>query len=300
MVDGGFNISRAASALHATQPAISKQLRQFEEQLGVDLLLRQGGRPVALTDTGERTLIWARRALQCVENIKSVSRESGGEAGGSIVVATSHTHAKHLLLPAIVAFRQRFPRMQISVVQGSPDQVAEFVRDGKVVAGVSHLPGDLPKEVVAVPFLTSPRVLVVPNDHPLAKERVLTLEKLAAHPLVLLHSRRPQGARIMRKFQDAGLAVNVTVQALDPDVAKTYVLAGLGISIIPDYTFSAKSDKGLRKRDVGMLFDPAVAAVLLKRQSQIPKYVYQFLAELDVSLEPSSLQLRVFEDVQAG
>ena len=108
VVDAGFNISRAATHLHATQPAVGKQLRQFEEELGVDLLLRQSGRAVALTEAGERTAAWARRALQCAQNIRAVAQESRGNKGGSIVLATSHAHAKYVLLPAIVAFTRRF------------------------------------------------------------------------------------------------------------------------------------------------------------------------------------------------
>lgn len=160
VVDAGFNISRAAAVLHATQPAISKQLQQFEEELGLDLLLRQGGRPVALTEAGEQTLGWARRALQCAENIRSLARDTI-EGSGSIAIATSHAHANYVLLPAIVSFSQNFPRVRMSVLQGTPGQVAELVRDGKVSVGVTHLPEVLPKELVAVPFLTSQRVLVL-------------------------------------------------------------------------------------------------------------------------------------------
>ncbi len=98
----------------------------------------------------------------------------------------------------------------------------------------------------------------------------------------------------MRKFQDAGLELNVSVQALDADVAKTYVEAGLGVGIIPDYTYSPRKDRGLRMRNASHLFEPAISAVLLRRQSQLPKYVYQFLSELDASLEPSALQALVF------
>ena len=74
------------------------------------------------------------------------------------------------------------------------------------------------------------------------------------------HSSRPQGARILRKFQQAGFDVNIVVQALDADVVKTYVAAGLGIGIIPAFTYSAREDRGLRVRDVGHLFDDAVSA----------------------------------------
>ncbi|MBB3181140.1 LysR substrate-binding domain-containing protein [Variovorax sp. Sphag1AA] len=296
VIDAGFNISRAAIALHATQPAISKQLRQFEEELGVDLLLRQGGRPVAMTEAGERVLGWARRALQCADNVRLVARAEEGEAGGTIALATSHTHANYLLLPVIVAFRQRFPLVRINVQLGSPNQVAELVRDGKAAIGVTHLPEELPKEVLAVPFLTSPRVLVVAPGHPLLKEKKpLTLEALAPHPIILLSSSRRLGARILRKFQQAELDLNVVVQALDVDVIKNYVAAGLGMGIIPAFAFSSAKDRALRARDVAHLFDPSESAVLMRRRSQLPKYVYQFLEQLDSALEYRCMEAHVLE-----
>jgi DNA-binding transcriptional LysR family regulator len=296
VVDAGFNISRAATVLHATQPAISKQLRQFEEELGVDLLQRQGGRPVAMTETGDRVLAWARKSLQCADNIRAVARSGAGDAGGTITLATSHTHANYLLLPAIVAFQRRFPLVRINVQLGSPNQVAELVRDGKASIGVTHLPEEVPKEVLAAPFLTSPRVLVLPPAHPLLKERArLTLEKLAPHPIILLHSSRPLGARILRKFQQAGLDPNVVVQALDADVIKNYVAAGLGMGIIPAFAFSSAKDRGLRSRDVAHLFDPSESAVLLRRHSQLPKYLYEFMEQLDPALEFRRIEARVLE-----
>ena len=165
-----------------------------------------------------------------------------------------------MLLPAIVAFTRRFARVRISVLQGAPEQVAELVREGKVTIGVTHLPPQLPKEIVAVPFLTSHRALVTRVGHPLLKKKNLTLEELAPYPIIVQHSSRPQGARILRKFQQAGFDVNIVVQALDADVVKTYVAAGLGIGIIPAFSYSAREDRGLRVRDVGHLFDDAVSA----------------------------------------
>jgi len=295
VVDAGFNISHAAARLHATQPAVGKQLRQFEEELGVDLLLRQNGRAVGLTDVGERTVAWARRALQCVHNIHAAVHDNDGKAGGTIMLATSHAHANYILLPAIVAFNHRFPRVRINVLQGAPDQVAELVRQGKVAIGVTHLPPQLPKEVVAAPFLTSRRVLVMPAGHPLLKQKKLTLRMLAPYPLIILHSARPQGPRILRKFHEAGLEVNFALQTPDSDVAKTYVAAGLGIGIIPEFTYSEQQDRGLRTRDVGHLFDAAVSAVLLRRHSHLQQYEYTFLESLAPALQQRRIETLVLE-----
>jgi LysR family cys regulon transcriptional activator len=295
VVDAGFNISRAAIVLHATQPAISKQLRQFEEELGMDLMIRQAGRPVGLSEAGDRTIIWARRALQASDNIRALAREGRGGSGGTIALATSHAHATYLLLPAIVAFTSRFPKVRITVLQGTPGQAADLVRDGKATLAVTHSPGELPKETVAAPFLTSPRVLIAPPGHALLKEKELTLEKIAAHPLIVSHSARPGGSRILQRLDQAGLEATVAVQALDSDVIKTYVAAGLGIGIIPAFGYSQQRDRTLRARDVGHLFEPAVSVVVLRRQSLLQRYVYQFLEELDPALERRRIEELVFD-----
>jgi LysR family cys regulon transcriptional activator len=295
VVDAGFNISRAANVLHATQPAVSKQLRQFEEELGIDLLQRQAGRPVALTEAGEHTLVWARRAMQCSQNIRQLARNSKGEMGEAIALGTSHSHANYLVLPAIVAFCRRFPSVRVTVLQGTPDEVARLARDGKAAVAVTNEPGDLPRETVAVPFLTSRRLVVAPAAHPFLKEKKLTLEGIAAHPLIIQRSSRPGGPRIVQKFEQAGLTAHIAVQALDADVIKTYVRSGIGIGIIPEFSFSANRDRGLRVLDAGHLFDPAVSVVVLRRQSHMQQGIFQFLTELDSSLEKERLEALVFE-----
>jgi LysR family cys regulon transcriptional activator len=295
VAEAGFNISRASSVLHATQPAIGKQLRHLEEELGTDLLVRQGGRVLGVTEAGERALDWARRTLQCAENLRATVQESGCEAGGNIELATNHTHAKYVLVPAIVAFTRRFPKIRIGLQQGTPDQVAELVRDGKVSAGITHVPSPLARELVAVPFLSSRQVLVTPVGHPLLKEKVLTLEKLAAYPLIVQSPAQVQGARVVGRFREAGLQVNLAVQALDSDVKKTYVAAGLGIAIIPAFNYSSGRDRGLRVRDVDHLFGPSPSAVLLRRKSYVPKYVYDFFGQLDPALERRRIEALIFE-----
>ena len=187
--------------------------------------------------------------------------------------------------------------MSINVQLGSASQVAELVRDGKATVGVTLMPEDKPIEVLAAPFLTSRRLLVMPPGHPLLKEKELVLEKLAPYPLILQYSSRRLGPRILRKFQQAGLEANVIVQALDANVLKNYVGAGLGLGIIPAFAYSPTKDRGLRARDVGHLFDPAESAVLLRRHSQLPGYIYQFLQMLDPKLEPQWIESRVLEGV---
>ena len=295
VVDAGFNISRAAAVLHATQPAVGKQLRLLEEELGVDLVLRQRGRPVALTEAGERTIVWARRALQSAENIKGAARQTrGGETEGRIVLATSHTLARYLLLPAIVAFTKAQPSVRISIKEALPQAAVQMVRDGTVTIGVTQQPREQPAEVVSVPFQTLELGLVAPAAHALLRVRELTLEKIAGYPMITQHVERAQGERVARKFADAGLTINARVESLDTDVIKTYVAAGLGVAIIPKFAYDAAADRKLRVRDASHLFEASVAAVVLKRDSHLADYVYTFLETLDATLVRRRIEAMVF------
>jgi LysR family cys regulon transcriptional activator len=295
VVDAGFNISRASEVLNTTQPAVGKQLRQLEEELDADFFIRQGGRLLGLTEAGGPALGWARRALQCTDNLKAAVQQSDDERGGTIDIATSHTYARYILLPTILSFAHRFPLVRIALQQGPPEQVAALVRDGKATVGVIHMPPEVPNEVVALPFMSIPQALALPAGHPLIDEPDLTLEKLAAFPLIIQSPARPQGARILRVFEQAGLQVNLSVQALDADVMKAYVAAGLGISIIPAFIYSPEHDHGLRTRDIAHLFPPVVSAVLLRRRSFMRPSVYAFLERMSPELHRHRIEGLVFE-----
>jgi len=294
VVDADFNLSRAAILLHQTQPAVSKQLRQLEEELGLDLLLRHGGRALGLTEAGEQTVGWARRALQSVENIRTLARERRGDAGGCIQLVTSPTHAKYVLLPVIHAFSRRHPKVRIEVKQGSPDQAVELVSEGQATLGVISLSPSQHQDVLAVPFRSSTILLIARRGHPLLKHRSLTLDKMCAYPFILVHP-SALGEQVLERFRAAGLDLNVAVHAVNADMTKDFVLAGLGVGLIPTFAFLAARDRGLAARDASHLFEPVVSSVLLRRRSHLPQYVYDFLQMLDASLDRERMEPLIFE-----
>lgn len=296
VVDAGLNISRAAAMLHATQPAISKQLMQLEDELGAPLLLRQQGRIVALTEAGERALHWARRTLQDADNVRAAAADQPGEIAGSFTLATSHTHANYLLPPAVAAFFRRYPKVRLNLLQGPLDHLADLVSDGRAVAAITHAPHDVPPEMIVIPFRTSEMVLVTLPGHPLLRQRTLTLEAIAQYPLIINNSAMPAGTHILRAFQRVGLQPHVSVMALDGDIVKTYVSAGAGIGIIPSLAFSAQRDRGLRMRSLGHLFEPTLSGLLLRPQSYLQQYILYFFSQLDPTLTPERIQARLFHD----
>ena len=123
----GLNVSEAAEALHTSQPGISKQIRQLEDELGVDILVRNGKRVVDVTEPGRAILGIAERILQDADNLRQVAREFRDQAAGTLTIATTHTQARYSLPKVVSAFKQRYPSVRLTLKQGSPPQLAEMV-----------------------------------------------------------------------------------------------------------------------------------------------------------------------------
>lgn len=284
LVECGFNVSRAAEALHATQPAVGKQLRQFEEELGVDLFLKRGPKIVGLTRSGEDILRWCRVALQAASSIRQIAQDAAQQGRGSITIATTHTHARYIIIDAIRAFAEDYPQVQLHLLQRTPESVMQMVRDGKADLGVTtQLPQPV-EEVAFVPFREVAKVLLLPKGHPLAAKKKLALEDIARYPLISSNVERPVGASVQGAFRNAGIQASFRVEALDSDVMKSYVDAGLGIAIIPEVTFDPEQDKRLEVRPLDGLFEPTKSCVLLRRGSYLSRATYDFLARLSTQL----------------
>src|SRR5690349_15985882 len=127
----GLNLSEAAIALHTSQPGISKQIRLLEDELGVQILVRNGKRVVDITEPGRIILDIAARILHDTENLKQVGREFGAEGSGALTIATTHTQARYALPPVVQRFTQRYPKVRLSLREGSPQQLAALMIAGE-------------------------------------------------------------------------------------------------------------------------------------------------------------------------
>jgi len=130
VVDHGLNVSVAADALFTSQPGISKQIRQLEDELGLRVFVRQGKRLTSLTPAGEVVVATARRALREIANLKRVADEFRTEDAGVLGIATTHTQARYVLPPVLSKFAARFPKVRLVLHQGNPLQVAEQTLSG--------------------------------------------------------------------------------------------------------------------------------------------------------------------------
>src|SRR5690606_31392537 len=113
VVDNGLNITTAAERLFTSQPGISKQLRQLEREIGVQLFLRKGKSLVALTPAGHGVVDYARRILRDGENIRRLGRELASEEDGTLSIATTHTQARYVLPDVLRRFHERYPKVNL-------------------------------------------------------------------------------------------------------------------------------------------------------------------------------------------
>lgn len=273
----GLNLSKAAEILHTSQPGISKQIRLLEDELGVDVFVRNGKRVVETTPPGRVIIEIAERILRDAKNLKQVGQEFANEATGSLTIATTHTQARYALPTAIKSFTTRYPDVKLILRQGSPTQISELVTSGAADIAIATEAIELFTELVMLPCYEWNRCIVVPPRHPLLKLEKLTLEALAQYPIITYDFAFTGRSKINQAFDAKKLVPNVVLTAIDADVIKTYVELGLGVGILAQMAFEPKRDRHLRSIDASHLFEPSTTRIGIGRNSYLRGYVYDFI-----------------------
>ena len=279
IADSGLNITLAAERVHATQPGLSKQLKQLEDELGFQLFVRKGRSLEGVAPAGERVIEHARRILAEAANIRSYAANERGEHVGRLLLATTHTQARYVLPPSVARLRDAYPKVNISLHQATPDQVARMVIDEVADIGMAtESLADYP-ELVTLPCYEWQHVLVLPPGHPLAQNERIGLDDIAHEPLITYHPSFTGRAKIDAAFAARRLQPRIALEAIDSDVIKTYVRLGLGVGIVAEMAVKGDLAGDLLVRPVGHLFGQSVARVAFKRGAYLRNFVYRF-AEL--------------------
>lgn len=246
IVDAGLNITLAGERVHATQPGLSKQLKQLEDELGFQLFVRRGRSLEGIAPAGGPVIAHARTILEEAANIRRYAANARGETGGRLALATTHTQARYVLPPAIAAIKRRFPQVSVDLqAAGDAEVLQRLASDGADLALISSA-GPVPQGGLAVPLYRWHRVLLLPRAHPLAAlDRAPTLAELAAHPLVSYESSTLADSSLRRAFAQAGVEPQVAMTARDANLIKTYVRAGIGVGLLAEMAVGAREDADL-------------------------------------------------------
>ncbi|ALK30782.1 LysR family transcriptional regulator [Burkholderia plantarii] len=244
-----LNISRAAEALHLSQPAVSGQLRQLQDEFGEPLYLRDG-RGVRLTPVGEQLVPLATRLRDTFAQARAYRDAVRGVERGTLRVGASTTPASYLLPYLIAEFRPLAPGVAIQAMTGNTADVVAAL--GSLdLALIEGPPGDaLPPGTAVHPWREDEIVAIVPASHPLAASagRAVTLEALAESPLVLREAGSGVRQLVERAFARAGVPVRVALEIAGVEAVKEAVRAGMGVGFVS--AMSLRGDAALVMRSI--------------------------------------------------
>ncbi|MBV5298635.1 MAG: CysB family HTH-type transcriptional regulator [Rhodoferax sp.] len=274
----GFNLTEVAAMLHTSQPGVSRQVRELEDELGIEIFVRTGKRLTGLTPPGLALMPFVERMLQEADNIKRASHELQSREDGRLSIAATHSQARYALPHVVKDFRKRYPRVALHLHQGSPKQVAEMLLSGEVDMGVATEALANFEQLVTLPCYRWTHSIVVPPGHPLlALAGPVTLQDLAAFPLITYELGYTGRAHIDAAFAAAGLTCDVVLTAMDADVIKTYVELEMGVGIVASIAVDPERDRQLRIIDAGHLFQVNLTRLGIRKGHWLPQFAYAFI-----------------------
>ena len=246
----------------------------------MEIFARHGKRLKRITEPGQHVLRSIELIMREVGNLKRIGEQFSAQDSGTLSIATTHTQARYVLPVPVAKLREAYPKVNISLHQGSPEQVARMVIDEVAEIGIATEALPDQRELVTLPCYEWQHVLVLPPSHPLARKERISLEDLAAEPLVTYHPAFTGRTRIDSAFAQRKLQPRIALEAIDSDVIKTYVGLGLGLGIVAEMAVREEgSHPDLAVRPLGHLFGQNVARVAFKRSAYLRNFVYKF-AEL--------------------
>ena len=265
---------------------MSKAIIELEEELGIEIFARHGKRLKRITEPGQHVLRSIEVILREVGNLKRIGEQFSAQDSGTLSIATTHTQARYVLPTPVAKLRAAYPKVNVSLHQGSPDQVARMVLDEVAEVGIAtESLADYP-DLVTLPCYEWQHMLVMPTGHPLAAKERISLEDLAAEPLITYHPSFTGRTRIDAAFAQKKLHPRIALEAIDSDVIKTYVRLGLGIGIVAEMAVREDgSNSDLVVRPLGALFGQNVARIAFKRSAYLRNFVLEFAHMLSDRLD---------------
>jgi len=281
----GFNLTEVAQALNTSQPGVSRQIRELEDELGAEIFVRAGKRLLGLTDAGRDIVPIIERMLVDAESLQRVSDDYSKGTTGTLAVAATHSQARYALPTAVRDFRATHPGVMLELHQGSPQQVAQMLLGGEVDIGIATRVLDDHPDLVALPCYRWTHSVIVPAGHPLL-DAPLTMETLASFPLITYDIGFTGRGTIDDAFERAGFAMKLVLRAMDADVIKTYVELGLGVGIMASIAFDEERDSHLRAIDARHLFAINTTSVAVRRGGTLRAFAYDFIQTFASHLTP--------------
>jgi DNA-binding transcriptional LysR family regulator len=285
------SFSAAAQALFMAQPSLSEQIRRLEAELGVTLFAR-GGRGLELTEAGRMFLPHAERTLASAEEAAESVREIRDITGGTVTFGTFGSAHHYLLIGLLSDFRAQYPSVRVRAIGQNSAEVADAVRDGTIEAGLVALPID-DRGLEVRPAMRE-ELLYISAD-PERLHEAMTIERVAAGPLILYDARWAAEDPMRRQLRERAQGAGVT---LEPQIEVEYVTAalelaarGLGDTVSSRQMIRAR---GLARRLRGVGFDPPLYdafAFITRRNAHLSPASREFIRLAEKRVEALQREL---------
>ncbi|MDD5033339.1 MAG: HTH-type transcriptional regulator CysB [Methylococcaceae bacterium] len=285
-----LNVSATADSLYTSQPGISKQVRQLEQELGISIFSRNGKQLTEITDAGKLIIALAGEILGKTQNIRHIAQEYRDNKIGTLSIATTHTQARYVLPPVIRQFMQRYPAIKLNIHQGSPMQIAEEVSRGVVDMAIATEALDQFNNLVVLPCYEWSRCLLVKPEHPLTQLDEITLNDVASYPIVTYVAGFTGRSRIDQAFEKHHLHPQSALSAVDADVIKTYVRLGMGVGIVAQMAYDPVADGDLVALDASHLFGESITKIGLRRDLFFREFIFEFIRLFAPELTPEKIK----------
>ena len=273
------SFTKAAEATFRTQPALSHQIKNLEDELECQLLERIGRRGLRLTSAGERFLDFSETILEKYDSLTEELSDLKGIQKGRLRIAAPFTTLYHLFPVALKKYVKKYPNVELSILDRSQDSILDLVKNGGIDFGLV-LESNVPADLTTIRWKKVRTVLMVPLGHPLAKSKRITLRQIAQYPLILPPKSPKYTYRkvLEQRFQKQGIDYHIIMESSNVELSATYVEMGLGIS----FATVIIELPGLKKRDlislpVDHLYKPDYIAVVTRKDKTLTAYKSAFI-----------------------
>ena len=290
-----LNLTDVANTLHTSQSGVSKQIKDLEDELGIDIFIRRGKRLTGITDPGAGVLQLIERILLDTENLRRAASHYASQEEGRLVIATTHTQARYALPKVIERFREAFPKVNLALRQGSPKQVAEMVLAGDADIGIATEALNKYPDITTFLSYSWHHVVTVRRSHPLANAKQVTLQDIAAFPIVTYDREFSGRSHIDAAFEQAGLTPDIALTAMDADVIKTYVEVGLGVGILAAMAVDPERDTHLVVFDTPGMFEPNTTRIGVRNGAYLRAYAYRLIEMFAPHLREEEIRQRLID-----
>lgn len=254
------SFTRAAHRVFVSQPAISRQIKLLEDELGVPLVERQKKQTI-MTAAGKALVERARHIIAVLEDAKREIDDMSNVLRGHITFACSDTFSTHLLIPALDEFCAEHPEIQVTIYNKTSSQIAHLVLEAAIDFGLVLLPCAY-AQLHVQPLFSYDEIAVVSRDHPLAGAATIGLAELTHHRLLVLESGTMTRKLLDEALASRGLKPPPLMEVGSVEVQKSFAGIGLGAAIVPDYAIQKETAAGrlhplritdLKQRTIGLV-----------------------------------------------